>query len=59
METKETTYAQKVIRERIQSKHGIGSLYFQDNNHSDYSDYSDYEDIIYSESYSWSEEYSL
>ena len=52
MEEKEITHAQKTIKERIRLKQAI----FQDNH---YDDYSDYEDIIYSESYSWSEEYSL
>ena len=58
MNTKETTYAQEIIKCRIKSKYGVQLSEFQDNHHDDYSDYSDYDDIIYSESYSWSEEYS-
>lgn len=58
MEKKEKTYAKEAIEKRIKSKYIIEMSEFQDNHHEDYSDYSDYDDIIYSESYSWSEEYS-
>ena len=49
------TFAQKMIENRILQKEQINTLNFQDNN--DYSDY--FDEAIYSESYSWSEDYSL
>lgn len=52
------THAQKVIENRICNKAHVHLLAFQDTNA--YSDYSDYfDEAIYSESYSWEEEYSL
>ena len=52
------THAQKVIENRICNKAHVHILAFQDTNA--YSDYSDYfDEAIYSESYSWEEEYSL
>lgn len=55
---KNITYAKEVIANRIRNKKRVCSLTFQDTNA--YSDYGDYfDEAIYSESYSWEEDYSL